>query len=245
MPRVSRKISASGCYHVIIRGVNRQEIFLDDRDREKFLDAVARFAGELEIALIAYCLMDNHVHLLMNAGERAGLFVKKLASSYVFYFNRKYERVGHLFQDRFRSEAVDTEAYLLTVARYILQNPAKAGLCGAAEYAWSSWQEAATGEGLCDTSLLCRIVGDRRRLMAFLRAPAEDCCLEADGRGPVNDQTAGRLLCAIAGLAHPQALAGLGREAQRAAVARARREGLSIRQIARLTGLNRNVIQRM
>ena len=245
MPRGSRQYSESGYYHIIVRGVNRQDIFLDDEDRERFLDTLKRFINEMGIGLIAYCLMDNHVHLLMNTGEQIGMFMKKIASSYVYYFNRKYDRIGHLFQDRYKSEAVDTDEYLLVVARYILQNPQKAGICKADKYQWSSWKETMTGSGLCATGQLCELVGSRQLLMAFLRMSANDDCLDTDTHGALKEEEARRLLHQITGLDNLPEMAGLPKEKQREAVRRAKKEGLSVRQIARLTGLNRNMVQRM
>ena len=154
MPRSARKHSESGYYHVILRGVNRLEIFHDDEDRTRFLDTLLRFAREDSIGIVSYCLMDNHVHLLLNAGDNLSVFIKQIAASYVYYFNRKYDRVGHLFQERYRSEAVDTDEYLLTAARYILQNPQKAGICNARDYLWSSWRDTASGTGPCITQTL-------------------------------------------------------------------------------------------
>ena len=83
--------------------------------------------------------MENHVHLLVNDQKKSTpLFMKKLGISYAQYFNRKYRRNGHLLQDRYLSEPVEDDAYLLTVFRYILNNPKKAGICDARSYPWNS-----------------------------------------------------------------------------------------------------------
>lgn len=243
MPRTSRKQSESGYYHIILRGVNRQEIFHDDADRSKFLDTLRRYADD-GIDILAYCLMDNHAHLLLHAGEELSLFIKKIASSYVYYFNHKYDRVGHLFQDRYRSEAVETDEYLLMAARYILQNPQKAGICKASEYEWSSWNETVTGIGLCNTQPLCDTIGSHRALMDFLLMPANDRCLETNDRTLIRDDEANRILCRICGRDNAREIAEMTPDERKACLARAKREGVTIRQIARLTGLDRNLIQR-
>lgn len=244
MPRSSRKPSATGHYHVIIRGVNRQGIVQDDQDRSKMIDTLRKYSAESDARILAYCLMDNHLHLLIRAADGAAMFVKKVASSYVYYFNHKYDRIGHLFQDRYKSEAVDTEAYLLTVARYILQNPLKAGICGIKDYPWSSWKDIATGEGFCDTELLCECAGDRASLISFCLAPSNDSCLDTGDNKTLKDEDALRLLQQVSGLTNPQGIVTLPRPEQKAILAKAKAKGLSIRQLSRLTGLDRNMIQR-
>lgn len=208
------------------------------------IDTLRRYSAESDTRILAYCLMDNHLHLLIQAADGAAMFVKKVASSYVYYFNHKYDRIGHLFQDRYRSETVDTEEYLLTVTRYILQNPLKAGICGVREYAWSSWQDLATGEGFCDTELLCDCAGDRGALISFCLTPSNDNCLDSNDSKTLKDGEALRLLLQISGIDNPQDIAILPRPEQKTILAKAKAKGLSIRQLSRLTGLDRNTIQR-
>ena len=244
MPRSARKHSESGHYHVILRGVNRLDIFHDDEDRARFLDTLLRFAREDGIGIVAYCLMDNHVHLLLNAGDNLSVLIKQIASSYVYYFNRKYDRVGHLFQERYKSEAVDTDEYLLTAARYILQNPQKAGICRARDYPWSSWRDTASGTGPCITQTLCDVIGNRQALLEFLEAPVRDDGFEAENRRSVKDGDAHKLLCRIGHVDHPAQIAEFPLKQRNDCIARAKAAGLSVRQIARLTGLDRNITQR-
>lgn len=139
MTRIARQKSTTGYYHIMLRGVNRQDIFFDDEDRQRFVDTLKRFQEELNIQITAYCLMSNHVHILLHADEELSIFIKKISSSYVFWFNRKYGRIGHLFQDRYKSEALDSDSYLMTAMRYILHNPQKAGICSVESYKWSSF----------------------------------------------------------------------------------------------------------
>ena len=123
-------MSESGIYHVILRGVNRQAIFEDDEDSEQFLDILEGCKAVSGFEVLAYCLMGNHVHLLMRVGkEPLSTIFRRIASKYVYWFNVKYDRVGHLFQERFKSEPVEDDAYLATVMRYIHNNPVKAGIC--------------------------------------------------------------------------------------------------------------------
>jgi putative transposase len=141
MPRSGRRLSASKTYHVMIRGNERKAIFLDDEDRAYFVSMLAMKNLERQFAVYAYCLMDNHVHLIINEGaESISGIMKRLQVSYVHYFNQKYGRSGHLFQDRFKSEAVEDDQYLLTAVRYIHHNPVKAQMVShPCEYRWSSY----------------------------------------------------------------------------------------------------------
>ena len=161
MARQIRKISGTGIYHVMLRGINRQDIFEDEGDYQQMLsilrDLVDR-CDEHKVQLpplctfYAYCLMSNHVHLLIQEREeKISDVVKIIGVTYAHYFNKKYERNGHLFQDRFRSEPVDSIGYFVTLLRYIHQNPLKAGMVEKIEdYPWSSWREYIT-ESSTDT----------------------------------------------------------------------------------------------
>ena len=143
MPRCARiKKSEYGIYHIMERGNERKAIFLDDADRGAFLSIVSRNRRKYEFRLYAYCLMDNHVHLLINSnGSDISQIMKSINVGYVIYFNRKYVRCGHLFQDRFRSEWIEDEPYLLEVSRYIHLNPVRAKMTTQAmAYLWSSYR---------------------------------------------------------------------------------------------------------
>ena len=143
MPRAARVLSKTGTYHIMLRGINLQNIFVDDEDNECFLDTLARYQEETGYEIYAYCLMGNHVHLLMKEGnEEIGNTMRRIGVSYVYWYNWQYSRKGHLFQDRFKSEPVEDDAYFLTALRYIHQNPVKAGLTEDVEtYRWSSYKE--------------------------------------------------------------------------------------------------------
>jgi len=128
MPRQAREKSEKGIYHIILRGINKQQIFEDEEDYFKFLDTIEKYKTTSGYKILAYCLMGNHIHLLLMTGkESLEKIFKRIGSSYVYWYNWKYGRAGHLFQDRFKSEPVDDEDYLFTVLKYIHQNPLKCG----------------------------------------------------------------------------------------------------------------------
>ncbi len=141
MSRAPRAKSESGIYHIMFRGANRQEIFHDEEDRLRFLEILKRYKTEAGMKVYGWCLMDSHLHLLSREGskEEISITMKRIGVSYVWYYNRKYKTTGHLFQDRFKSESIETDEYLLTVIRYIHHNPVKANMVNSVQdWKWSS-----------------------------------------------------------------------------------------------------------
>ncbi|MDO9492907.1 transposase [Acetobacterium sp.] len=142
MARLARIKSTTGVYHVMLKGIDSRNIFMDEEDKLFFMEKLIRARELGEFKLYAYCLMDNHVHLLLKEGEELGVSIKRITVGYVRYHNQKYGRTGHLFQNRYVSEPVENERYLLTVIRYIHNNPMKANMVATqAEYTWSSYQK--------------------------------------------------------------------------------------------------------
>jgi REP element-mobilizing transposase RayT len=143
MPRQAREKCESGIYHIILRGINRQSIFHDDADYQKFLDIVDRIKGPDRFMIYGFCLMGNHVHLLLHElKDKTATIMKRVGVSYAKWYNKKYDRVGHVFQDRYKSEAVEDDGYLINLLRYIHCNPVKAGIVvEPQEYKWSSCRE--------------------------------------------------------------------------------------------------------
>jgi len=160
MPRGQRVKCEFSTYHVVQRGNEQKKIFRDDEDKAMFLETLAKAKEKYNFLLYAYCLMDNHIHLLVDDnGNDISKLMKSINISYVSYFNRVYQRCGHLFQDRFKSEVVKDDRYLLEVSRYIHNNPVKAKIVGRAdEFKWSSYNiysgKASDALGLLDTSMI-------------------------------------------------------------------------------------------
>jgi len=143
MPRQQRILSETGIYHVMMRGNERKNLFLDEADKQRFIETVFFKKKETGFHIYAYCLMDNHVHMaLKEPPEGLASMMKRINTSYAYYFNEKHQRTGHLFQDRFKSEPIENDRYLLAVVRYIHNNPVKAGIVEEPDqYKWSSYHE--------------------------------------------------------------------------------------------------------
>ncbi|SHK30443.1 transposase, partial [Paramaledivibacter caminithermalis] len=103
MARKRRERSKTGIYHIMLRGIDGRNMFIDNEDREKFIEALFNAKEKGQFLLYGYCLMDNHVHLLIKEGEEVGASIKRMTVSYVQWHNNKYGRTGHLFQNRFKS----------------------------------------------------------------------------------------------------------------------------------------------
>jgi putative transposase len=135
-----RRDQSEGVRHITCRGNRRQPIFVDDYDRERFLALLAKVSKKLGWRCIAYCLMTNHVHLVIDVPAfTISRGMQILNGQYAQAFNRRHGYVGHLFQGRFHASLVDTEPYLLQVSRYVVLNPSRAGMVQeAVEWRWSS-----------------------------------------------------------------------------------------------------------
>lgn len=167
MPRQARIDIAGGLYHVISRGNERREIFRQNCDYEEFYKRAAQAVAETGQKCLAWALIPNHFHLLILRGKRPlSDTMRKLMTGYVGYFNRRYRRAGHLFQDRYKAILCQEEEYLLELAAYIHLNPLRAGLVkqykALAGYKWCGHGEALTGGGgLLARELLLEHFGDR------------------------------------------------------------------------------------
>lgn len=142
MARQARKISSTGYYHVIMRGNNKTKIFQDNKDKNYFMTCLQKVVEEELIEITAWCLMDNHVHLVVKADAHdLTTAFKRINIKYAMHYNWTYGTVGHVFQDRFASEAVESDAYLLMVVRYVHNNPVKAKMVEKPwDYRWSSYK---------------------------------------------------------------------------------------------------------
>lgn len=163
MARRPRLFAPGLLYHVIARGNHRQPTFLGDADYEAYLRRLARYRERYGVRVHAYCLMPNHVHLLVRTGAPPlAKFMQGLQQSYTQWFNRVHAKVGHLFQGRYRAIVCDSDEYLVTLVRYIHLNPVRAGLVPRPElYPHSGHRALLAGltTGLVDTDPILRLLG--------------------------------------------------------------------------------------
>ncbi len=248
MPRAPRQKSESGIYHIMLRGINQQVIFEEEEDYQKFIETIKSYKAVSGYKIFAYCLMSNHVHILLKVEkEELDLIIKRIAGSYVYWYNWKYHRVGHLFQDRFKSEPVEDDRYFLTVLRYIHQNPTKAGIVKKiAEYRHSSYSEYVSDKRiLVDTELALSMLG-REEFVEFNSTPNDDVCLDVSERDfRLNDVEARKIIEKISGCCNAAEFQELQTEKRDKYIVKLKENGLSIRQISRLTGTSFAIVRRV
>lgn len=247
MPRRARSYSHSGIYHVIIRGINRFDLFDEPEDYCRFLDYLKRYAESMNVSIHAYCLMSNHVHLLLfSPAEQLPSFMKKLQVSYAAYYNLKNERCGHLFQDRYKSEKVESVSYLLSVLRYILNNPVNAGIGTLETYPWSSFSSYANPDGFVDCTIFQAYLRDYDEYCSYLNEKNQENIMEYDSfRFKKDDAWANRLAAGLFGESWRNEFVRMKKEQKECIVQRLYDAGVSLRQMSRLTGVGRAELSRL
>lgn len=232
-----------------MRGINKQVIFQSDADRRHFVTILGECKEISGFKLHAFCLMPNHIHLLMEpAGdEPLEIIFKRIGSRYAVWYNRKYKRVGHLFQDRFRSENVETEQYYMTVLRYILQNPMKAGMeSKPGTYRWSSYIAYEKGGGmLTDTAYAEEVFGSRANLIDFVNQSNNDEAMDdTDIHWRMTDEEAEGVFRDITECTSSDEFVKLGKTVRTQYVQELYLAGLSMNQIAQYTDMAKSSISR-
>lgn len=252
MPRKPRRKSETGIYHVMLRGINKQRIFEDKQDYQKFIDVLKQTKEVSGFELYSYCLMSNHIHLLIKEShEELGEAFKRIGAKFVYWYNFKYSRTGHLFQGRFRSEVVEDDPYLLTVLRYIHQNPQKSKLVqNIRNYPWSSYNEYLGEKNICDTDFILGIFSKNRsealtEFIKFNNQNNNDLCLDLQEYKRVNDFEAEEFIKKVAGLNTPMDIQNVNEIERGKIIKKCKNNGLSIRQIQRLTGISFAIIRKI
>ena len=230
----------------MLRGINKQQIFEEQEDYYKFLDILKRYKPISKFELYAYCLMGNHIHLLIKVtDEPIEQVFKRVGGKFVYWYNVKYQRVGHLFQDRFKSEPVETNEYFWTVIRYIHQNPVKAGLCKKLEdYPYSSYREYVVGGDLADKDFVLQIK-NIERFIEFNNLKSSDKCLDiSDPPVRVTDEQAKLIIRKISKCDNATEFQALDEKKKHKCLTKLKENGLSIRQISRLTGISVGLVRK-
>lgn len=255
MPRKPREKSETGIYHVMVRGIGQQDIFHERDDFHRYLETVKKISLESGVSVLGYCLMTNHVHLLLRENDDdISVFMKRLGVSYAYWYNWKYERVGHVFQDRFKSECVEDDAYLLTVIRYIHLNPIKASLVSKPEeYEWSScaayYKADRNSTTFPDTTLILGIIGKEKKkaveeLRNFTEEDNEDRCLDCDETKRISESEASEIIKQIMKGKSITDLQTMDQNTRNKILSSLRNDGLSLRQICRITGLPFHIVRK-
>ena len=251
MPRNSRKKSCTQTYHVVVKGADRQLLFEESRDYKKYLEIIEYYKQQCHFELYAYCLMSNHIHLLIRHSPDFSLatIFRRINTAYAMWFNMKYNRTGFVQNGRYFSEPVETERYLLTVVKYIHFNPTKAGMEKAPgdSYPWSSFYDYQNqNNDLTDISLLLNISGGLEQFLELHTVESNDKCLDIDQfRTRLPDDVAKSIIYDICNCNSATEFQKLSLVARDKNILLIHKKGVSIRQINRLTGTPRGIVERI
>lgn len=249
MARQARVDSPTGIQHVTSRGAGRRAIFEDDIDRVRYLEKLREFSIRDGVNVLAWCLMENHVHLLLKSdtGSLESL-MRSLNISHAQWFNGRHGHVGPVFQGRYSSTSVENEAHLVECVRYIHRNPEVAGVAETRRYPWSSYGEyigSTTGymPGLCSTSLVLGLIDD---FEGFHDANSieTDFVETVPARRVISDGEVMAFAKNLFGEECIGSIAAMEKCERNRALMRLYVAGASIRQLERITGIGRGVIQK-
>lgn len=250
MARTSRQQSESGFYHVFARGSGRQLIYEDDEDRMRFLDIMLEAREDSGLELVAYCLMGNHYHEAVNADfGRLSEFVRKVNHDYALYFNKRHGRSGHLFQERFGSEPIEDDSYLLEAVRYIHRNPVEARISRTCDYTWSSyWEylnEGSAETAIVRTDMVLDMLGGRAAFEEFHAHSGKASFVDdMPARVRMSDCEVLAVARSVLGGANPGNLKSLGKGERDSGLRALKECGLSLSQISLITGVSRATVGR-
>ncbi len=254
LPRQPRKRSYSHVYHCMLRGVNKQDIFFEEKDYLKFQEMIKKTQEKYLYSLYAYVLMPNHIHLeIKDENEKLSQIIHCMATGYANYFNKKYQRVGHVFENRFVSKNVESSKYLLNLVRYIHQNPLKAGISPMENYKWSSYLEYFSDKKkIVESQEVLSIFLEEKRKGSFLefnqkilKFKSSTEFLEYEMKNRMTDEEVIYFIKKKLGLRNIQEIQNYNVEHRNALIGIiGKMEGTTRKQIARVTGIALSVIDK-
>ncbi len=254
MPRKPRTVSSTGIYHIILRSVNQHIIFEEDSDYRKFLFVLSDCVKKYDVQIYAYCLMDNHIHLLIHSSsDDLPSFFQSLGTRFVRWYNSKYSRSGHLFQDRFYSVAIENDNAFLSVLVYIHNNPVKANIIRyPSEYRWSSFNAYyGAKDPLVNVSFAYNISGSKEALLRYFsreQDSSEDDLFMDDHREALHfytDEKALSIFKLVTGVSSTSEVISIEKTKRNEYVRRLRAKGLTVKQVARLMDISETTVKRI
>lgn len=255
MPRNARinNLNNSKIYHIILKGINGQEIFFEDSDRYKFLELLNKTKEKYSYEIYAYALMSNHIHLILfDKEDKLSQIMHRICMIYAMYFNNKYERTGHLFQNRYKNKCVNTERYLLNLQRYIHKNPQKDGICKMENYKWSSYREYITTSKIAETEFILSIFSSNKneaidRFISYNKIDDIDYEIEElEIKGSLTDEEAIERIRNKLKIENLISIANLSKKIRNERIKEISNiKGISTKQISRILGIHIRTIQRV
>ena len=247
MPHTARKRSESAFYHVVTKGAGDQVIFENSADRVLYLQLLEDATDSFKVQIHAYCLMSNHVHLLIRDMDRdLSPFMKQINERYAMSFAKNVGRIGNVFRTPFWSEAVENESYYLSALRYIHANPEPAGICSLADYPWSSYKAYLEGSSFVTTGLALDLLGGAEAFVEFGSYGAK-YALPFSGsrlRRHLSPDELWHIACEAVGRDVILELRKMEQRERQPYIERLATAGFTQREICRVTGLGKNVVHR-
>jgi len=250
MPRNPRKHSSIGIYHVVIKGVNSQLLFEESNDYRKYLEILRFHKENCGFDLFAYCLMSNHIHLLIRVNDvpLESIF-RKINTAYATWFNMKYSRSGPLQDGRYYSEPIESLDYFLSVLRYIHRNPIKSNLEKTVgyKYPWTSFQSYIQQKNpLVDIELVLSKFNSTKDFIEYHSSDSDIIFLDINNiKRRIPDDVAINMIKQLCKVKNPTDISNFSLTDRRNTIFNLTENGISIRQINRLTGIPRGVIERI
>ena len=236
----------SSYYHVMIRGIAKQIIFEEISDNKYFLKILESFSKKYNISIICYCLMINHVHIeCQDFDDNLSAFMCNLCSTYARYFNKKYDRCGALFQRPYNKKLIKNEGYLLQVYHYIIKNPENEGICPYEKYTWSSYKYYFSENHFTNSNIIKEILGSQS-LDSYLQTQIEannEIQYKSFKNDKITDNQALELVKTQYNLKTTTNVKSFDKEKRKEIILFLKTHGLSVRQIERVTGISRGIIQ--
>lgn len=168
MNRKARCSYENGFFHIMVQGINKRYIFKKNIDKEEYLSLLLKYKEKFKITLLAYCIMDNHAHLLIYTDEiyEMSRYMRMVNSIFAKDYNRATDRVGYVFRDRFNSQYIDNKGYLLKCLKYIHMNPVKANIVEKPEeYNYSTYNNFLKRDGIINDNVINKIFGDKNNYL--------------------------------------------------------------------------------
>lgn len=238
-----RKQCEGDIYHVTIRGVGRQIIFEDDCDRRRLKSLLESKCQDQGVQVYAWCFMDNHVHLLLHAPiADISKMMQRAQGAYAKYFNKRHDRVGALFQNRFFSVPIETNEQLMSTVSYIHRNPLELG--AGLGYRWSSYREYLGNQGLANTSFVLDVFGSMEAFSSFHEREEQVHPQVFRNSAESKDAWVQAALRSVLGDLNPYDVRAMSKSERNDILRQLKEAGLSIRQIERATSIGRGIISR-
>ena len=245
MSRAPRSYSQSKIYHILFRGINQQNIFEEKADYERFIEITANVKSQMEFEICVYCLMNNHVHIVMKekCEKDISLIMKRILTGYARWYNIKYGRSGALIANRYKSVPVEVDEYFLELIRYVHQNPVKAGIAKKPEdYLYSSYTEYVKKANICDVDFVFGMMG-KTEFKEFHKENGKFEFKVTDSKKK-SDEEVIFLIKKEYEIENPQDISKMPKPERNKIIAELKLK-YSIRQLQRITGVSRNVISKI